>query len=492
MRSGDPSNLPNPFAVDLATPRRGAKRAVLSTLKFLLIVILGLAAVVVVGTQSRRWLLHRLTADMETLDGPRKQQRLVQISELGAIGIPTLVRALGDPEEAVARTAHDLLQDAQNAWTVLDPTDSLEHHRLMVQAMRNTASQLPADRGRWAASLLQQTVLETSDRDDAAAQQVHSLASETMSRLGVSRPIVSAGQTAALSAAEPTPDALTPVTVAANRVIRVGSSEADPLPVNARELDSWTSWPPGEPAPVSGPAGTREASPDVQMESVSHRSDSPSTAKLDPTATSDSSSHTGSDPSGDSEPDTSDYTEASASGNVQAQPSIYRSSTYRLRPVQSTAEVSLQAFRHKNTGEPEGAGGQPTTHLVDSPMATYDTRSVIHWLGHTDPQLCKAAELELTRRGFDQQQLSIAAQIATGDLQTRLELVDTIARSQSLDPRPWLLMLLDDDNRDVKLRVISVLATMQAPDITRQLQQRLAAERDPTVAARIRRVLDLR
>ena len=482
MRSGDPSNLPNPFAVDLATPRRGAKRAVLSTLKFLLIVILGLAAVVVVGTQSRRWLLHRLTADMEAFEGPRKQQRLVQISELGAIGIPTLVRALSDPEEAVARTAHDLLQDAQNAWTVLDSTDSLEHHRLMVQSMREILSQLPADRGRWMASLLQQTVLETSDRDGATAQQVHSLASETMSRLAVSRPIVSAGQAAALSAAAPTTNALAPVTVAANRVIRVGSSEDDPLPVTANELDSWTSWPPS--APASGPTGTLKPSPDVQMESVSHRSDPPSVAGFDATATLDSDSDTDSDSSGDTGPGTS--------GDVQAQPSIYRSSTYRLRPVQSNAEVSLQAFRHENTGDQEGAGGQPATHLVDSPMATYDTKSVIHWLGHADPQLCKAAELELTRRGFDQQQLSIAARIATGDLQTRLELVDTIARNQSMDPRPWLLMLLGDDNRDVKLRVISVLATMQAPDITRQLQQRLAAERDPTVAARIRRVLDLR
>jgi hypothetical protein len=73
-----------------------------------------------------------------------------------------------------------------------------------------------------------------------------------------------------------------------------------------------------------------------------------------------------------------------------------------------------------------------------------------------------------------------------------MQLVDAISRSSAIDPRPWLLMMLDDESRDVKLRVISVLATMNDPGVSQRLKMHLVDERDPTVAARIRRVLDLR
>jgi hypothetical protein len=71
-------------------------------------------------------------------------------------------------------------------------------------------------------------------------------------------------------------------------------------------------------------------------------------------------------------------------------------------------------------------------------------------------------------------------------------LIDAIARSQSIDPRPWLLMMLEDESRDVKLRVVSVLATMNDPGVSQRLRMHLIDEHDPTVAARIRRVLNLR
>ena len=118
--------------------------------------------------------------------------------------------------------------------------------------------------------------------------------------------------------------------------------------------------------------------------------------------------------------------------------------------------------------------------------------SIIHWLGSPHQALREKAKLELMRRGYDGGQISLATQIASGDVSTRKALVDAIARSDSLDPRPWLLFLLDDESREVKLRAISVLATMNDPAISAELRARLSDQGDPIVAARLRRVLDLR
>jgi hypothetical protein len=131
-------------------------------------------------------------------------------------------------------------------------------------------------------------------------------------------------------------------------------------------------------------------------------------------------------------------------------------------------------------------------HLVDSPLQTYDDPSVMRWLVSDHATLREKAEAELSRRGYDQEALSIARQLAGADALGRMEMVETISRSDRVDPRPWLLMLLEDPSRDVRLRVISVMATMNDPAMTQRLRLQLVDERDPTVAARIRRVLKLR
>ena len=128
-------------------------------------------------------------------------------------------------------------------------------------------------------------------------------------------------------------------------------------------------------------------------------------------------------------------------------------------------------------------------HLVDSPMETYDDKSVIHWLGSPHRRLREQARAELVSRGFNQSQLAFATQIAAGDAETKLELVNLIARSTESDPRPWLFLMLDDENRKVKLHVVSVLATMNDPEVDQKLRTHLVDESDLTVAARIRRVL---
>ncbi len=157
-----------------------------------------------------------------------------------------------------------------------------------------------------------------------------------------------------------------------------------------------------------------------------------------------------------------------------------------------TANGGGQAHGDALPRDDQDGSVRSAVHLVRSPMETLDDRSVIRWLGSRDSRRRGEARDELRRRGLDEDEIDIAAAVASPDLRTRLEVIDVITRSDRLDPRPWLLMLLEDPNRDIKLRVISALATMSDPGIASRLKARIAQEPDPTVAARIRHVLSLR
>jgi len=72
-----------------------------------------------------------------------------------------------------------------------------------------------------------------------------------------------------------------------------------------------------------------------------------------------------------------------------------------------------------------------------------------------------------------------------------LAVIERICHRPDTDPRPWLAMMLGDDHREVRLRVISKLATIPDPSIQASLRLHLASERDPVVAARLRRLLGI-
>ncbi len=186
-------------------------------------------------------------------------------------------------------------------------------------------------------------------------------------------------------------------------------------------------------------------------------------------------------------------------------PSIYRSGT-KSRGVpplapQDPQSVSLKPFRQSEPVDeirphPEANDEvdlvETATHEMEAPLETYNIRSVIYWLASTDHELRRQAELELLRRGLDANQIAIAKSLSLGDVQDRLATIERIVHDDTLDPRPWLMWLLDDEHRDVKLHVINILATVPDPAVRTALRDRIATENDLTVAARIRRVLELR
>ncbi len=175
-------------------------------------------------------------------------------------------------------------------------------------------------------------------------------------------------------------------------------------------------------------------------------------------------------------------------------PSIYRSGTKNDNAIKLIPEdpeaVSLKTFVLPTRSVDPNV--EIVAHEMQAPLETYNIRSVIYWLASTDSKLRRHAELELLRRGLDETQIALAKSLSMGNIRDRLETIERIVHDDSVDPRPWLLWLLDDENREVKLRVVNILATIPDPAIGDTLRERISTESDPTVAARIRSVLDLR
>ncbi len=135
---------------------------------------------------------------------------------------------------------------------------------------------------------------------------------------------------------------------------------------------------------------------------------------------------------------------------------------------------------------------QPVRQLTHSSLEAFDTKSVIQLLGASTAKMHDQAVDELVRRGLSNEEIRVANQLASPILDVRLGLLDSIANRTDVDPRPWLLWLAEDANREVRLRAISSLASMNDPAVKKALRGRLAAESDQTVAARIRRAVDVR
>jgi len=439
MEFGDLSD--NPFSIHAAQSGRSKRHAVKSAVKLIVLVAAGLSLTLVVSRYSPRWLVQRYTHDFETLSAEEKRERLIQISDLGPIAIEPMVEAMADKDEEVARTAYELLLENQNSWTVLDSGPLQRSHRTLVDSIRTVAVYLPDDRTGWASTLLQGTIQYSIDRRDEPSRLLYDAANNAMDMLAISdRAGPSILSDSPLRATEP-------------RRLAVRS---EPLPVENVEPGQWTDWPPRSSADAAAAA--------LRM--------SPATI---------------------TEPGQPEVTQPSQVDNELAEsPSVYRSSAARLQPVDPDMPVILHDIDSAPAPRQSSMSIQPAAHLVDSPMGTFDDQSVMHWLGSEHRELRDKARDELVQRGFSEDEIAIATQIVSGNRETRLALIDAIARADHIDPRPWLLMLLRDGSRDVKLRSVSVLATMKDPGINQQLRMHVTEERDPTVAARIRRVLDLR
>jgi|GEM_PF-6297980 len=164
-------------------------------------------------------------------------------------------------------------------------------------------------------------------------------------------------------------------------------------------------------------------------------------------------------------------------------------------PPSGEPHADVSASGSSGTGDEvwkktDGEGGREEPGFEgESPLAVYDTRSVMEMIGSVQPGLREHAIAELKRRGFTELDLEMSQRLISTDASVRLALIEDLVSQDTVDPRRWLLWLAGDAERDVRLAAISRLGTMDDPQIKVALRERLREERDPAVANRLRRFL---
>ncbi len=118
----------------------------------------------------------------------------------------------------------------------------------------------------------------------------------------------------------------------------------------------------------------------------------------------------------------------------------------------------------------------------DSASSAEETRALLErW---RDASVSQRFEIEedLAARGFRRLPARVIKQYLSDNLATRMRVVDSVLTEPGVDARPWLLLLAEDENADVRLSAVTVMATSDDKSLVEAAWQIAIRDRDPRVA----------
>jgi hypothetical protein len=104
-----------------------------------------------------------------------------------------------------------------------------------------------------------------------------------------------------------------------------------------------------------------------------------------------------------------------------------------------------------------------------------------HWLTAEGHELTASSE-ELTQRGLGRLSKATVERLLSDQAQDRAQLVDEVLTTPGINARPWLLLLADDANANVRLAAVSVMATSSEPELLEKAWQTAIRDSDPRIA----------
>ena len=131
---------------------------------------------------------------------------------------------------------------------------------------------------------------------------------------------------------------------------------------------------------------------------------------------------------------------------------------------------------------PKEAKPQAAAESLKAEAAVVETRELIErWNEAQGNRRAEIAE-ELAVRGFRRMSPKLVKQYLSDDLATRLRIVDSVLTEPGVDARPWLLLLAEDENADLRLLAVTVMATSDDKSLVEAAWQIAIQDRDPRVA----------
>jgi hypothetical protein len=153
-------------------------------------------------------------------------------------------------------------------------------------------------------------------------------------------------------------------------------------------------------------------------------------------------------------------------------------------------EWSLPIFRVMPLGPADAApeSGPPAATAVALPAADGDsqesakTRALIAEWNDASEYQRHGIEEKLADRGFRRMSSRLVKQYLSDDSHERLRVVDSVLTEPDVDPRPWLLLLADDEDAEIRLQAVTVMATSNDERLIEAAWETAIGDRDPRIA----------
>lgn len=157
----------------------------------------------------------------------------------------------------------------------------------------------------------------------------------------------------------------------------------------------------------------------------------------------------------------------------------------------NVSRYAVSDLRPRTANDLSGPTGR-TNYPLEQPILGLSSRpeiEVIRLLTSVQPKISQNALIELERRGYTPVELESIVRLARGSTVTRISELERVFQSQSPRLLSWLRWMAEEGDREVRMRAIVLMGSIQSADVQRTLRLLSARERDVQVNQQIQRAL---
>lgn len=122
-----------------------------------------------------------------------------------------------------------------------------------------------------------------------------------------------------------------------------------------------------------------------------------------------------------------------------------------------------------------------------------EDEQIVQWMRQLRSEeggIARRARSRLIERGFSEVQLQLARQLFHPDPAARIQLARTLPGLRSIDARPWLMWLAKDEEANVRLAAITLLATTGDPELLSEVVRLAERDLDPRIQAQAAQIAE--
>jgi hypothetical protein len=173
-------------------------------------------------------------------------------------------------------------------------------------------------------------------------------------------------------------------------------------------------------------------------------------------------------------------------GNHSAQPLPATTNPLRTASASDSATASDEAGK-SDDGDRTARATRSAANRFASLLHDQSVVELCSMLHAEEPQILDGAAAELKRRGLSPRLVELGKRLTDPDPKERRHWAELLPRMSGIDAKPWLLWLSHDQDPDVRLAVVTLMATSGDPDMLNRVSQMGRDDDDPRIQAQAAR-----